>query len=147
MPHRKFKPSDDRYAWDHVERTSYKEEGAHFTAITRQVLFDEGLPAQVRYFEIEPGGYSSFEKHEHVHAVMTLHGLGQAIVGEEVFELAPYDLVYVPPNTWHQFLAGESTPLGFICMVDCNRDRPVRPTEKERSELKKLSKIGRIIRP
>ena len=144
---RKFSPSEGRCSWEKVEKLSYEEEGSHFSAITRQILFEEGLPAQIRYFEIQPGGYSSFEKHKHVHAVMALHGRGQAIVGMETFEFAPYDLIYVPPHTWHQFLAGESTPLGFICMVDCNRDRPERPTEEELNELKKLPQIGHLIHP
>lgn len=143
---RKFRPRPNRCAWENVDVKSYKPEGTHFRAITRQVLFEEGLPAQLRYFEIGPGGYSSFEKHEHVHAVTVLHGAGKALVSEEVFDVVPYDLIYVPPLTWHQFYAGEDSPLGFLCLVDCQRDRPVRPSAEERELLLRRPGFKGIVR-
>ena len=48
---------------------------------------------EVRYFEIAPGGFSSLEKHAHVHAVFAVRGRGRALVGDEVVELTPLDLV------------------------------------------------------
>jgi hypothetical protein len=30
--------------------------------------------------------------------------------------------------TWHQFLADAGEPLGFLCMVPSERDRPQLPT-------------------
>ena len=48
---------------------------------------------EVRYFEVAPGGFSSLEKHAHEHAVVCVRGLGQALVGDEVHELRPFDLV------------------------------------------------------
>ena len=132
---RKFQTVGDRFSWEGVKTKSYKPEGSHFRGITRQVLFEDGLPAQWRYFEIEPGGYSSFEKHQHIHAVMILSGKGKTLIGEKVYKVAPFDLIYVPPETWHQFYAGENSPLGFLCLVDCNRDRPVRPNAEEKAAL------------
>ena len=143
--HRKCTPGTG-CRWDGVELKSYKTEGSHFKGITRQVLFEDGLPAQLRYFEIEPGGYSSFEKHKHVHAVMVLHGEGSALVGEEAYHIKPYDLISVPPSTWHQFYAGAHQPLGFLCLVDCERDRPVRPTSEEINTLKQQRTIAQWMR-
>ncbi len=59
---RRFVPdSDGGYRWDDVDRLRYKEEGsAPFKDITRQVLFEQpDQAAQLRYFEIAPGGYSN----------------------------------------------------------------------------------------
>jgi len=74
------------YRWDEVTCLPYKEEGAApFKAISRQVLFAEAtLGCELRYFEMAAGGYSTLERHEHVHAVMILRGNGQCLVGEEV---------------------------------------------------------------
>jgi quercetin dioxygenase-like cupin family protein len=118
----------DPFRWDGIAVNPYKPGGTHFAGITRQLLFDggDGLGCQLRYFEIEPGGYSSLERHQHAHAIMVIRGPGRVLVGDTVFDLETNDLVRVPPLTWHQFRA-DSAPLGFLCMVDCARDVPERP--------------------
>ena len=64
----------------------YKQDGsAPFKDISRQVLFHEdALGCELRYFEMDAGGYSTLERHEHAHAVMILRGRGECLVGEEV---------------------------------------------------------------
>jgi len=116
--------------WDDVDVHDYKVAGsAPFRGVTRQVLFErDELACQVRYFEVEPGGHSTLERHEHVHAVVVLHGRGRCLVGTSVLELGPRDLVEVPPMTWHQFRAADDAPLGFLCIVNVERDRPQLPT-------------------
>ncbi len=82
---RRFVPDvDGDYRWDAVERLKYKEEGsAPFKDITRQVLFEQpDHAAQLRYFEIAPGGYSTLERHQHTHAVLILRGRGSVSIGE-----------------------------------------------------------------
>jgi quercetin dioxygenase-like cupin family protein len=111
-------------------------------------LFGEELPARelsTRRIEMAAGGYTSLEKHRHTHAVMILRGQGTVIIGTEVFTIGPCDLVQVPPLTWHQFLASENEPLGFLCLVNCDRDRPVRPTEAEAASLRKLPRVGEVV--
>src|SRR5262249_19636068 len=72
--HRKAKD----YRWEGVEELPYKEdERALFKSITRQVLFsDPELHSELRYFEMAPGGFSSLERHRHMHAVLILRGRG-----------------------------------------------------------------------
>ncbi len=125
----------------------YKAEGGHFSGITRQLLFDGGggLDCQLRYFEIAPAGYSSLERHRHAHAIMALRGPGRAFVGDGIIEIAVYDLVRVPPLTWHQFRAGDE-PFGFLCMVDCARDVPERPDDAALAELGADPAVASFIR-
>lgn len=136
------------FRWEGIPVRPYKEEGAHFRGITRQVLVDdpEGLGAQLRYFEIEPGGYSSLERHEHPHSVVVVRGRGRCLVGPDVYELAANDLVFVPPHAWHQFRAADDEPLGFLCLVPCERDAPVRPDAEELRAMCADPEVGAFIR-
>lgn len=147
-PVRAFVPTPEGFRWQHVPLKEYKPTGTHFQDITRQTLFGEAqaLPSELRYFEIQPGGHSTLERHEHVHAVLVLRGAGRVLVGESVYPLHPFDLVHVPPRTWHQFRAGADDPLGFLCLVDCRRDRPQRPTEAEAEALARHPVAGPFIR-
>lgn len=135
------------FRWEGINVSPYKGEGTHFAGITRQLLFDggDGLGCQLRYFEIEPGGYSSLERHHHAHAIMVVRGPGRAFVSDRVVDLAINDLVRVPPLTWHQFRAGEG-PFGFLCMVDCARDIPERPDETVLAALRADPALREFIR-
>lgn len=114
------------FQWEGVETRAYKEEGEHFRGVLRRVLAkDDALAFEVRYFEVEPGGYTSFERHEHEHVVIVLRGKGRVRLGEEVHPLGFGDLVRVGPHTPHRFSnADPSAPFGFLCMVERERDRP-----------------------
>jgi quercetin dioxygenase-like cupin family protein len=118
-----------RDGWESVDRRPYKEDGQHFRSVTRQMLLGED-PGQttlgfvVRYFEIGAGGYSSLERHGHAHAVLVLRGRGRVILGRDVFEVHPFDCVYVAPDATHQFQAADDESLGILCIVNRERDRP-----------------------
>jgi mannose-6-phosphate isomerase-like protein (cupin superfamily) len=136
------------FRWEGVALLAYKEEGSHFRDVTRQVLFDgEGIGAELRYFEVGGGGWSTLERHQHVHAVLIVRGEGRALVGDRVVELAPHDLVRVPSLTWHQFRAAADAPLGFLCLVPCGRDRPERPDAAALVDLRRDPIIADFIRP
>jgi quercetin dioxygenase-like cupin family protein len=135
---RRFSPdAAGDYRWGAVELLRYKEEGtAPFKDITRQVLFSQpDQAAELRYFEIAPGGYSTLERHKHTHAVLILRGHGSVQIGGEVHELGERDLVTVDPLTWHQFRAAADSPLGFLCLVAKDRDRPQLPSAEEQAAL------------
>jgi mannose-6-phosphate isomerase-like protein (cupin superfamily) len=133
--------------WAEVPIHAYKQEaGVPFKDITRCVLFSSpALAAELRYFEMAPGGYSTLERHDHVHAVLILRGHGQCLVGSEVRAVAPNDLVYIPSMTWHQFRATVGEPLGFLCMVNAERDKPQLPTAEELATLKQDPAIARFL--
>jgi quercetin dioxygenase-like cupin family protein len=136
------------HRWEKVELRPYKEdERALFKAVTRQILFsDPGLAGELRYFEVAPGGFSTLERHKHMHAVMVLRGAGTCLVGEEVRDIKLHDLVMVPPWTWHQFRAARDEPLGFLCMVDAQRDKPVLPTPEDMVELRGDAKVAAFLK-
>ena len=143
-PIRRFKS----FRWEETDLLAYKEEGsAPFKAITRQTLFrDAALKCELRYFEMAAGGYSTLERHEHMHAVLILRGRGEVLVGDEVRKIGTNDLVTIEPWTWHQFRAGPDTPLGFLCMVNAERDKPSLPSDAERKALESDPKIAAFLK-
>jgi len=142
--HRKAKD----HRWEGVALLPYKEDDrALFKSITRQVLFsDPDMHGELRYFEMAPGGFSTLERHAHMHAVLILRGRGHCLVGDEVKSLEPRDLVTVPPLTWHQFRATKREPLGFLCMVNATRDKPQLPTAEDLAKLSSDAKIAAFLR-
>jgi mannose-6-phosphate isomerase-like protein (cupin superfamily) len=139
------------YRWPTVEKREYKTEGSHFRDITRRTLLGEGEDEQhlsfiTRYFEVQPGGYSTLERHEHPHSVVVIRGSGEVILGDRVEKLELHDCVYVAPMTFHQFHAIGNEPLGFLCIVDRERDRPQLPGDTELEELRRSDAVARRLR-
>ena len=72
------------FDWKDVPLEAYKATAAEYKGITRRELAGkrgETTKFHVRYFEIEPGGYSTLEKHEHEHVVLPMRGSGEAQAG------------------------------------------------------------------
>src|SRR3978361_1545833 len=94
-PH--FRAAKDGFRWDAVAHQPYKPDGsAPCKDISRQVLIHEdALGCELRYFEMDAGGYSTLERHEHAHAVMILRCSGDCMVGDEVRAVKHFDLVSI----------------------------------------------------
>jgi mannose-6-phosphate isomerase-like protein (cupin superfamily) len=104
------------------------------------------MHGELRYFEMAPGGFSTLERHEHMHAVLILRGRGHCLVGGDVKPIETRDLITVPPMTWHQFRATRGEPLGFLCMVNAARDKPQLPTETDLAGLQEDARIAAFLR-
>jgi quercetin dioxygenase-like cupin family protein len=115
------------YCWEGVRPVEYKEGSESWKGVTRHPLVGarEETPFHVRYFEVEPGGYSTFERHEHQHVVMAIRGRGEVRLGDRWEEMNFGDVVYVAGKDPHQFRTVGEEPFGFLCIVDANRDRPI----------------------
>lgn len=134
--------------WRGIPEHIYKEEGSTFRDVTRRVLFGaaHGQGVEVRYFEVGPGGHTTLERHAHIHTVMPIAGAGRCLIGCRIVDIACLDLVYVPPWTWHQFRAGAEGPLGLLCIVNTERDRPALPTAADLAELRTDPAVADFIR-
>ena len=56
--------------------------------------------------------------------MVVIRGRGHVVLDDEVHPVGTFDCVYVSPGTVHQFQAAEDETLGFLCVVDRERDRP-----------------------
>lgn len=140
--------SHSDFRWDGVDLLPYKEDGTIFKDVTRQVLFPGGhdLAVELRYFEVGVDGHSTLERHEHAHLVVVNRGSGKVMVEDKVYEVGLNDVVHIPPMTWHQFRATNGEPLGFLCVVSTERDRPQRPGPEEVEEISKVPVVRDFIR-
>ncbi len=113
-------------AWKGVKSEAYKYGKGDWNKIIRRVLIGDRVKAgsHVRYFEVAPGGQSSFEKHRHEHIVIGIKGTGKVLLGKRSHKIGFLDVVYVSRNTPHQFLNPFKEPFGFICVVPSKRDKP-----------------------
>ncbi|MBK8064164.1 MAG: cupin domain-containing protein [Betaproteobacteria bacterium] len=147
MKTKAVRPFSGDFRWQDVELLRYKDAGAApFKDVTRQVLFeDPAIAAQLRYFEVSPGGYSTLERHQHAHAVLILRGRGRVLVGEEVLSVETNDLVSIPGMCWHQFRPAAGEPLGFLCMVNAERDKPQLPGEADLAGLRRDPRIAAFL--
>ena len=136
------------FTWDGVDVHPYKEDSSIFKSVTRQTLFKgaDALPVELRYFEVQADGHSTLERHEHLHVVVIIRGSGKVLVGDQVTEVGLNDMVHVPAMTWHQFRATNNEPLGFLCVVTTERDKPQRPGADELTELQSDTEIAEFIR-
>jgi mannose-6-phosphate isomerase-like protein (cupin superfamily) len=136
------------FVWEGGAVLAYKDEDGTFRSVTRQVLSDaeHGQGTSLRYFEVGPGGYTTLERHEHTHVVIPIRGRGRALVVDRIVPLAPHDVVFVPSWGWHQFRAADEEPLGFLCAVTVERDRPVLPTGEDLAVLRRDPAVAAFIR-
>jgi quercetin dioxygenase-like cupin family protein len=108
-----------QYDWEGVSVDRYPPEKEMQGASVRWLIGPaEGAPNfALRYFEIEPGGWSSLDQHAHEHGVFILRGQGQVLLGKEESTVAFGDVVYVSPYEPHQFKNIGDEPLGFLCVI------------------------------
>jgi len=117
------------FKWSNRFVEEYKTDNDFdFSGINRQELIGksgEKTSFDLRYFEIEPGGYSSLEKHVHEHVIIGVRGNGVLIKEDSSYNISVHDIAYVSPLEKHQLRNEGKEPFGFFCIVDHKRDKPI----------------------
>ncbi len=111
-----------QFDWEGVELSRYPPErdikGMKGVSVRWLIGPAEEAPNfALRYFEVEPGGWTSLDQHAHDHGVVIMRGQGRVRLGEEEFDIAFGDVVYVPGNEVHQFKNTGEEPFGFFCVI------------------------------
>ena len=122
------------FAWQGIKTEEYKTKGSHWADVMRRVIIGshhESAHFHLRYFEILPGGFTSFEKHKHEHVVVGIKGKGKVLSGksestrtERYYEMNFLDTLYIAPDVPHQLSNPFHEPFGFFCIVNAKRDKP-----------------------
>ena len=121
---------NEDFEWKSRPSSPYKDASDDsFRGVRRVELvgkYGERTNTDLRYFEIEPGGYSSREHHQHTHVVIGARGQGVLVIGNQRMILNKDDVAWIEPQEVHQLHNETDEPFGFYCIVDHERDRPIR---------------------
>ncbi len=116
------------FRWRGIKVERYKTYGERdWSEVIRQVIIGshgESTRFHLRYFEISPKGYTSFERHKHEHVVVVIRGRGKVRVNNRTIEIGYLDTIYISPDTPHRLYNPYEEPFGFFCIVNARRDRP-----------------------
>ena len=126
-------PFREGFEWGGRQSSAYKtaEDGSDappFRGVRRvELVGRHGEPTRtdLRYFEVEPGGHTSRERHVHAHIIIGARGEGRLVTESRDVVLKRQDVAFVPPLQTHQLRNETSEPFGFFCIVDHHRDRPM----------------------
>jgi ribulose-bisphosphate carboxylase large chain len=121
------------YSWVGLKTEQYKTKGNDWADIFRHTLIGnhgESTKFHLRYFEITPKGFSSFETHKHEHVVIGIRGAGICIVGKKKYKIGFLDTLYIEPNEPHQLKNTCSKPFGFFCIVNAQKGTGQRHSAK-----------------
>jgi quercetin dioxygenase-like cupin family protein len=122
--HRSATIENGELRWQGVSVRGYGSGNSGANRATRQILIgsEESSPHfHLRYFAVQPGGYTSLDQHAHDHGIYILHGRAHLRLGGEEHVVSAGDVVYISGNEVHQFFALGEEPLGFLCVVPTNR--------------------------
>lgn len=107
------------FSWEDVESQGYPP-GKDVSGASVQWLIGPAEGASnfaIRYFEIEPGGWTSRDQHPHDHGVFVLRGQGSVLLGDREHKVSFGDVIYIPPDQVHQLRNVGSEPFGFLCVI------------------------------
>ena len=109
--------------WERQEPVVYGEAQGAAGASMKRIIgpFEDMARFALRYVQIEPGGWSSLDQHEHDHGVFVLRGRGRVRHGDMETDIAHGDVVYIAPNEVHQFTNAGDEPLRLLCVIPNKR--------------------------
>ena len=112
----------------------YAERVGAGSGTSRQVLIsgDEAPNFALRRFIMEPGGGMPAHTNTVEHEQYILKGKALVGIGEDVFEVAAGDAVYIPDGVPHWYQADEGEGFEFLCIVPNKEDvnEVYRPTDR-----------------
>lgn len=97
------------------------EQGAKNITVRWLITRDTGAENfAMRYFKIEPNGYSPHHQHDWEHEVFILEGEGIVKSENGDHSFGPGTVIFVPPKERHQFKNTGDTPVKFLCLIPYN---------------------------
>lgn len=114
----RFIGREGAFEWEGRAPEEYIAETAKGASINWLIGPREKAPHfAIRYIEVEPGGHTSLDNHEHEHGVMILRGKGKVLMGQEEVGVGFGDILFVPGKERHQFRNVGDEPFGFLCVI------------------------------
>jgi quercetin dioxygenase-like cupin family protein len=107
------------FSWEGVEIGHYPPEKEMRGVSVRWLIgpTERAPNFALRYFEIEPGGWTSLDQHAYDHGVFVLRGQGSVLLGDKESRVSFGDVIYIPPNQAHRLRNVGDEPFGFLCII------------------------------
>jgi ribulose-bisphosphate carboxylase large chain len=111
------------FIWDGARTRIYSQgaSGARETWLIGKA--EKAKNFAIRYYELEPGGYSREEYHPYDHGVLFIRGSGQIRLDRSDHPVTQGDIVYIAPNEVHQIKNTGDEALGWICVIPALRQK------------------------
>ena len=114
---------------DDVAGTPMAMDGVKGVTMRMMVGRADGAPNfAMRHFTVEPGGHTPRHSHNYEHEIFVVEGAGRIEQDGQFQDLRAGDVVFVKPNSTHQFTNPTSSPMRFLCLVpvtfDCGKPTP-----------------------
>ena len=101
-----------------VKLEKMEEKGAEGIQVRWLITDKDGAPNfAMRLFELKPNGYSPLHSHDWEHEVYILEGECKVTCEQETKKAKAGYVIFIPPNTKHQFANAGKTTLKFLCLV------------------------------
>jgi len=105
-----------------VPEEKVKEKGAKGTHVRWLISNKDGAENfAMRYFEIEPGGYTPRHTHDWEHEVFILSGEGTVFCEGREWRIGPGYVVFIPPGKEHYFMNTGKEKMVFLCLIPYKR--------------------------
>ena len=101
-----------------VKEEEVKEPGFKGIKVRWLITKEDGAENfAMRYFEIEPGGHSAYHSHTWEHETFILEGDCLVKCGNKEKRATSGYVIFIPPNTPHNFKNVGKKTLKFLCLV------------------------------
>lgn len=108
---------------DDVELGPLAMPGAQGASMAVMVGREDGAPTfALRQISVEAGGHTPQHSHDYEHEVVVLGGGGTVLLGGERRPIRQGDVIFVPAEEEHQFVADDEAGLRFLCLVPVTRN-------------------------
>jgi|YelNatPaOPRAMG01_1025707.scaffolds.fasta_scaffold56585_4 quercetin dioxygenase-like cupin family protein len=100
--------------------TSYKQipvnnETCCTKTAVRQLMAAEGF--DIKFFEMQPGGYSPQHSHPEQHQILVISGAGTVSDGKKTKPIQSGDIISILADEPHQLKTTGDTPLRFLAVT------------------------------
>ncbi len=110
------------FRWDGARTRQYT--GGASSGATETWLIGKAEQAgnfALRYYELEPGGFSREEAHSYDHGIIFMAGSGTVSLSGSQHPVTQGDVVYIASDEPHQIRNTGITPLGWLCIIPARR--------------------------
>lgn len=94
------------------------------TGVSKAVLIsaEEAPNFAMRKFTIQPGGSMPLHTNKVEHEQYVLRGRARVRLGDDIQEVAPGDIVFIPAGLPHYYINLSEEPFEFLCLVPNQED-------------------------